>query len=349
MFGKTALLLSVLVGLRGGGVEFIGVLKHIMKKFPKKYEDIITFENIFQAWKEFVRDKSKKTDVILFGGKLMDNLSRLYEDLIYKKYKHSTYHPFKINDPKPRDIHKAIVRDRVLHHLLYTNLYPFFDRTFIHDSYSCRIGKGTHKALLRFRSFVLKVSKNRTKQCYVLKCDIRKCFRSIDHDILKNILNNKIEDKNILGLLDNVIDSFKIGLPLGNLTSQLLVNIYMNELDQHMKRELKVKYYIRYVDDFAVVSDDKIYLDNLVPKISEFLDQKLKLELHPDKLYIKAIYSGVDFLGWIESGDHRVLRTSTKKRMFRNIKNNLKIGTNESYIGMLKWGNTYKIKKIILK
>ena len=328
-----------------------------MKKCIQNYDAIMTFENIFLAWKEFVRDKSKKPDVIFFQSKLMDNLFALHEDLSNNTYRHGRYTAFKINDPKPRDIHKATVRDRVVHHLLYNALYDFFDKTFVYDSYSCRKNKGTHKALQRFRFFILKESKNMTKPCYVLKCDVRKFFASIDHAILKDILKSKIQDENVQILLEDIVDSFHTnfmlsrklgmtGLPLGNLTSQLLVNIYMNEFDQFVKRDLKIKYYIRYADDFVILSQDKVYLENIIPKIADFLEKRLCLKLHPDKVFIKSIYSGVDFLGWIEFGNHRVLRASTKKRMFRILEgNDYKEESVVSYRGMLKHGNGRKIQQ----
>jgi RNA-directed DNA polymerase len=141
----------------------------------------------------------------------------------------------------------------------------------------------------------------------------------------------------------------KNGLPLGNLTSQLLVNIYMNEFDQYMKHKIKTKYYIRYADDFVIISEDKKYLENLILIISEFLNQHLKLQLHPDKLYIKTLYSGVDFLGWVNFPHHRVLRIATKKRMFRNLKkNNYKKESVNSYLGMLSHGDGYELSTKIL-
>lgn len=288
----------------------------------------------------------------------MDNIFSLHEDLKNKTYKHGGYKAFKINDPKPRDIHKASVRDRLLHHALYRILYPYFDNKFIYDSYSCRIGKGTHKAINRFRSFYRKVSKNNTKQCWILKCDIRKFFASIDHNFLKEILAKHISDKDILNLLDGVINSFSSiyaiadtgkGLPLGNLTSQLLVNIYMNEFDHYVKRELKVKYYIRYADDFVVLSNKKDDLEKLLSKISEFLFDKLRLSLHPNKVSITTFASGIDFLGWVSFPYHRVLRTSTKHRIFKRLEEELKEGTFASYLGLLSHGDTYKLSKKILK
>ncbi|OGI76228.1 hypothetical protein A3C57_01320 [Candidatus Nomurabacteria bacterium RIFCSPHIGHO2_02_FULL_33_12] len=333
------------------------------KTFIHKYNDIISVENLLTAWQAFKNGKRNKNDVQTYERNLMENIFDLYFSLENKTYTHSPYKHFKINDPKPRDIHKAIVADRVLHHLLYNVLYPFFDNKFISDSYSCRFKKGTHKGLKRFRSFALKVSKNNTKQCFVLKCDIRKFFANIDHTILKEILKREIEDENILWLLGNIIESFQTkditnsnpwvsvgkGLPLGNLTSQLFVNIYMNEFDQYMKHKLKTKYYIRYADDFVILSGDKRYLEDLQIEMQNFLTQNLKLEMHPDKVYIKTIGSGVDFLGWIEFVDHRILRTNTKKRMFRNLnKNKYKKESVNSYLGMLKHGNGEKLKHNLL-
>ena len=326
-----------------------------MKQFIHKYDDIIIIEKLLKAWQEFLRDKKDRKDVILFQAKLMDNIFDLHYDLKNKTYMHGGYIAFNISDPKPRIIHKATVRDRLLHHLIYQELYKYFDSKFIHDSYSCRLEKGTHKSINRFRDFYRRVSKNNTRTCFVLKCDIRKFFANIDHKVLKEILARYIKDENVILLFSRVIDSFSFnpiglaygvkGLPLGNLTSQLLVNIYMNEFDQFVKRELKVKYYIRYADDFVILSEDKKYLENMLIKISNFLEKKLKLNLHPDKVYIKTIASGVDFLGWVQFSHHRVLRTSTKRRMLKKLENNPKIETVQSYLGMLKHGNSYKLVK----
>ena len=179
-----------------------------MRQFIHTYDNIITIPKLLQAWQEFVRDKKKRNDVIIFGAKLMDNISKLFHDLKNKTYVHGGYVAFNISDPKPRQIHKATVRDRLLHHLLYQELYPYFDQKFIHDSYSCRIGKGTHKAINRFRDFFRKVSKNNTRTCFVLKCDIRKFFANIDHKTLKQILSKCLFDRDILWLLSQMINIF---------------------------------------------------------------------------------------------------------------------------------------------
>ena len=318
------------------------------------FKDLIGISNLLLAWEEFIVGKKKKKDVQGFYMHLMDNILSFHYDLSNQTYQHGGYKEFNISDPKPRIIHKALVRDRLLHHAVYRTLYPFFENTFIADSFSCRINKGTHKAINRFRKFSRIVSKNNTKTCQVLKCDIRKFFASIDQNILIKILDERILDKKIVSLLKEIITSFDsgkqgTGLPLGNLTSQLFSNVYMNEFDQFVKHSLKVKYYIRYADDFVIFSENKQYLENLVPQIKEFLENKLKLTLHPDKIYIKTLYSGVDFLGWVNFKHHKTIRNTTKRRIFKKIKENSNSQTLSSYIGLLKHGNTQKVKNEVLK
>ncbi len=283
-----------------------------------------------------------------FDARLFDNIIELHQDLTQFTYEHRGYQCFTISDPKPRIIHKASVRDRVLHHAIYQQLYPFFDKTFIADSYSCRLGKGTHKALNRFRALSGQVSQNQTRTVWVLKCDIKKFFASIDQFVLQQILSEYIPDRGVLWLLSQVITSFSsgklgVGLPLGNLISQLFCNVYLNVFDQFVKHRLKVKYYLRYADDFVILSDDKSYLANILPVISQFLNQTLKLQLHPDKVFIKTLASGVDWLGWVHFPQHRVLRTTTKRRMFKRINEEPSNGVVQSYLGLLSYDKTYKL------
>ncbi|MEK7156964.1 MAG: reverse transcriptase/maturase family protein, partial [Patescibacteria group bacterium] len=223
---------------------------------------------------------------------------------------------------------------------------------FISDSYSCRKEKGTHKAMNRFRKFARKVSKNDIRTCWVLKCDIRKFFASIDQRTLLSIIEKYIPDIRVCALIKNIVGSFDSGmkgkgLPLGNLTSQLLVNIYMNEFDQFVKHTLKVRYYIRYSDDFVILSTDHSWLVSLLSRIQDFLREHLKLELHPKKVSIATLASGVDFLGWVHFPDHRVLRTATKRRMLRALRGSPNEATLASYLGMLSHGNTQKLAKLI--
>jgi RNA-directed DNA polymerase len=324
-------------------------------QFNHKYDSIICLENFLAAWKEFLRGKKSRKDVQQFELRLMQNIISLHNDLATKAYKHSAYEAFNISDPKPRSIHKASVRDRLLHHAIYRQLYPFFDRTFIADSFSCRANKGTHKAINRFRTFARKVSVNHTKTVWVLKCDIRKFFASVNQNILMEILRGYIADENILRLISEIVGSFHstsegVGLPLGNLTSQLLVNIYMNEFDQFMKHKLKVKYYIRYADDFVIFSRNKEYLKNLIPVTQTFLREKLRLQLHPKKISIRTIASGADYLGWVHFPNHRILRTVTKRRMVQRIRlAEGKKETVQSYLGLLSHGNSWKLRQKMLE
>jgi RNA-directed DNA polymerase len=145
-------------------------------RLTHKFEDIINLENLLEAWQEFLLGKRKRKDVQEFRTRLMDNILDLHHDLVYHKYEHGGYKAFKVYDSKTRNIHKATVRDRLLRHAIYRQLYPFFDRTFIFDSYSCRLDKGTHKAITRFNQLFLKVSKNNMRSCWVLKGDINKYY-----------------------------------------------------------------------------------------------------------------------------------------------------------------------------
>ena len=176
--------------------------------------------NLLDAWGEFAVGKRNRADVQEFELHLMDYLLELHSELVNKIYRHSKYESFVIADPKRRLIHKASVRDRVLHHALYRLVYPYFDRTFVSDSFSCRDNKGMHKAINRFRLFAGKVSQNHTRTCWVLKCDIRQFFGSIDHKILMRILKQYILDTDVIWLLEKIVESFEtenrhqVGLPL---------------------------------------------------------------------------------------------------------------------------------------
>lgn len=237
-----------------------------------------------------------------------------------------------------------------MHHLLYKALYPYFERRFIYDSYSCREEKGAHRAMDRFDLFARQVSRNHTRTCYVLKCDIRKFFANIDHAILERLLKFHIEDVEVRMLLHIVIASFKSiapgkGLPLGNLTSQLLVNVYMHEFDRYVKQELRIRHYIRYADDFVILSEDRNFLVDLLPKLETFLQNRLGLMLHPDKVSIETYASGVDFLGWVHFPHHRQIRTTAKRKIIRNMRGYPKSETIASYRGLLAHGNTYRLRK----
>lgn len=333
------------------------------KRLDKTFEEIISLENLFLAWREFLVGKKKKCDVQIFARDLALNILALHEDLANKTYRHGGYRSFYVNDPKRRHIHKAAVRDRLLHHAVYRTLYPFFEKTFIADSYSCRLGKGTHRALNRLRAMAFRASENHTRTAWVLKCDIKKFFASIDHEVLLNILKEYIPDENIIWLLENIVDSFstrlsppltpprrggEIGLPLGNLTSQLFANVYMNIFDQWVKCNLKIKNYLRYADDFIFLSLNHERLLETIPRVEGFLTEKLKLTLHPKKIIFETIASGVDFLGWVNFPCYRVLRRATQRRMITRIMGNPCPETLQSYLGLLSHGNTFKLSEELL-
>ena len=299
-----------------------------MSVYQNIFEAIVSVESLLAAWHDFKRGKRKKPDVAEFELHLEKNIFALHRDLVAGTYKHGAYHGFYIQDPKLRHIHKAEVRDRIIHQSVYTALTKIYDPTFIHHSYSCRLRKGTHKAVEAFEVMSRKISKNFHAPCYVLKCDIKKFFDSIDHAILLDILKRKISDPKAFALFAEIIGSFQgykeelrehCGIPIGNLTSQIFANIYMNELDQFVKHQLREKYYIRYADDFVILSSDKSHLQSLIPQLEDFLAKKLRMRLHPNKIHLRNFYQGVDFLGAVVFPKHKVLRTKTRQRMLKKL------------------------------
>ncbi len=283
------------------------------------FEKIISLKNLFDAWTEFRRDKKRKKDVAEFELGLEDNIFKLHEDLVGGRYKHGGYFPFYIHDPKKRHVHKASVRDRLLHHAVIRVIEPMWDDKFIFDSWSSREYKGTHRAVKRLHKLGLKISGNNSRTLWMLKLDIRKFFYSVDHEILLQILSEKTFDQRLINLFEDIVESFRHGIPLGNLTSQIFANIYMNKLDQFIKHEIKVPGYIRYADDFILMHTDKDFLERCIIRIQDFTEKNLKLNIHPDKIILKTYSSGIDYLGYVCFPNYRVLRTKTKKRMFRKV------------------------------
>lgn len=308
------------------------------------FEQIVCVDNLLLAWKEFSRGKRSKQDVQEFEFSLEDNLFQLHKELASGKYKVDPYKAFYINDPKLRLIHKASVRDRVLFQAVYRVLYPIFDKGFFCDSFASREGKGTHAGVNRLEKFLIKASGNNKKKVWALKCDVSKFFDSIDHNILLSLIRKKINDKQTLDLLRVIIGSFEKnsgkGLPLGNVTSQLFANIYLHELDFYVKQRVKIKYYLRYCDDFVILALDNDFED-LIAMIWDFLKSELRLELHPRKIEICSYWQGIDFLGYVLRPHHRTLRTKTKQRMLRRI--NEENAT--SYFGILRHCRGHEIEQ----
>lgn len=322
-----------------------------MKAEELKYSDIITIENLFQAWDEFKREKRSKKDVQEFERDLEDNLFELYAQLKRKTYRHGTYQEFYVTDPKRRHIHKSNVRDRVLHHLLYKYLYQLFDKHFIYDSYSCRKDKGTHKSVKRLEKLARIVSKNYTGECWSLKCDVKKFFASVDHGILKSLIARKVKDKDINWLINNVIDSFSSdkgtgsGIPLGNLTSQIFSNIYLNELDQFIKHKLKMKQYLRYADDFLIITRTTIQYKDYLNVVDKFLRDNLNLELHPKKISERKLTWGIDFCGYIVLPHYILPRTKTKRRILKKVKQGSDYQALQSYLGYMSHSSSFRLSE----
>lgn len=343
---------------------YVGVIH--MKVYRNLFNKLIEPENLFHAWEEFRSDKKKKEDVVLFERNLESEIFKLHRELISETYKHSGYTGFFISDPKKRHIHKAVVRDRVLHHAIMGILYPLYDKIFIHNSFSCRVGKGTHKGVQVLRSMLWKASRNNTRTVFILKCDIQKFFDSIDHDILLSILRKTIKDEQLVNLLTEVVESFtgeqstlfeRRGVPIGNLTSQLFANVYMDKFDQYVKHIIKVKHYARYTDDFVVVSESREYLISLLPKLSLFLSKELRLCIHPKKVEIRKYSEGVDFLGYVVFPHYTKVRKRTVRRISRRISEKTilyksdKLGKDKleatlmSYLGVLSHANTHRFSE----
>ncbi len=343
-----------------------------MKTYKNIFERIISPENLFSAWDAFKSDKRSKPDVLQFEWNLERNIFQLHRDLRNKIYKHSPYEGFYIKDPKQRHIHKASVRDRILHHAVFSVVNPIFEPAFIPTSFSCRIGYGTHKGVEVLEEIIRKVSKNNTHPCFVLKCDVRKFFASVNHKILLSILGERIKDDDVMWLLKSIIGSYEsarveyreqktsIGIPIGNLTSQLFANVYMNELDQFVKHRLKIKHYVRYTDDFALISESPEELEKLLVPISEFLENELALKLHPNKSILRSVCQGVDFLGYVILPKYRLIRSKTKHRMFKKLEKRMeeyKTGSItrltfeqslQSYLGVLSHADAYGICEELL-
>lgn len=315
------------------------------------YGRIISLDNLFVAWKTYRKGKRKNLDVQEFEFHLEDNIFKLHEELAAGQYRPSQYQQFLITDPKVRTISKAPVRDRLLHQAIYQTLYPLFDEVFIHDSYSCRNDKGTHKAFERLVKGCRKVSDNYTADCWSIKMDIKKFFDSIDHEILLELLSQRIGDPILLNLLGDIVRSFSfspgIGMPLGNLTSQLFANVYMDPLDKFIKHQLKAKYYLRYADDFLILSSNPEELLGYFVEINTFLKEKLKLQIHQNKTSLRKLSQGIDFVGYAALPHYQVPRHRTVKRIFKKVNMSLNEELEKampSYLGYIQHVSSRKIK-----
>lgn len=338
-----------------------------------------TFQNLYHAYTDCRKRKSAKFYHLKFAENLEEKLLDLERQLQNRTYKPGRSIAFVIQKPKTREIFAADFADRVVHHLLFNYLSPIFERTFIYDSWACRKGKGTHRAMLRLKKFANQIEKegrrNGVSCPYYLKMDIKSFFASIDQRILYDLIQRKVKNEEILWLAKVIIFhdcahdiAPKIqsrpslfdklppekslftaergkGLPIGNLTSQFFANVYLDELDRFVKHELKAKYYLRYVDDFLILDESEEKLEEYRVKIIEFVADKLALKVHPDKHFIKPVGSGIDFVGYFVRSDYVLIRKRVAGEWQWRMSGIANLEKKEqlfySYMAHAKWANAY--------
>lgn len=346
----------------------------IMKTYKNLFATICSLENLYDAAKKAQQGKRFQEDVVRFNLDLEKNILRLRRHLQQQTYQPEDYESFYIYEPKKRLISKAPYHDRVVHHALCNVIGPIFEKSFIFDSYANQKMKGTHRAVIRFQQYMRRYR-------YVLKCDIKKYFPSIDHAILKQIIRKKIADQKILWLIDTIIDNSnpqdqvidyfpgddlltpaerRRGLPIGNLTSQFFANVYLNDFDHFVKEQLHCPAYLRYVDDSVTLHNDKAFLHDVKWSMGEYL-AGLRVKLHPNKCHIFLSELGVDFLGYRVFPTHRKLRMSNALRFRRRLKKmaekyrkgcitlpevNASI---QSWLGHARFADTYQLRRSIFK
>ncbi len=304
-----------------------------MKRVGGLWPQIVEYANLLSAYRKARRGKATRPAVARFVLDLETNLFNLQQALVEHRYRPGGYRLFKIYDRKPRQIAAAPFRDRVVHHALMNVVEPLLDRRFIHDCYACRKGKGVHAAVDRYQKWA-------QQYAFALKVDIQRYFPSIDHINLKNKLRRLIKDPDVLWLFDIIIDSApkqngcatlfpgddlitlmqrRTGLPIGNLTSQFFGNLYLNDLDHYLKEHCGVKAYLRYVDDFVLLDNERACLWALKAEIDRYLEKE-RLRLHPNKAQVVRTCDGVNVLGFRVFPDHRRLRRDCGYRYLRRLK-----------------------------
>lgn len=335
-----------------------------MKRSGYLFHEVLDFENLYRAFLAARRGKRDNKEVIEFEKNLGSNLFRLKKELESKTYHPLPYKIFKIYEPKERIIKAPHFRDRVVHHSLCDNvLERIFERHFIPFTIACRKYKGTHGALHCLQK-QMQIAWRKNKKGYILKCDIRKYFDNIRHNVLKQKIRRLIKDPNLLWLIDLIIDSTpdNMGIPIGNLTSQWFANYYLSDMDHVIKEQLRIKHYLRYMDDFTLIHEDKSYLIYCKHFLEDYL-REIGLEFN-SKTQIFPLKNGVDFLGFhtyvTETGKIiRKLRRDSKKHMKRKLiyfqreyqKGNIEYERIQacisSWIGHAEHGNTYNLRKKI--
>jgi len=294
-----------------------------MKTYKNLWQELCSYQNLESAYERARKGKTQKPYVIEFEKNLKQNILSLRSELLFHCYRPQPLATFVIRDPKTRKISKSAFRDRIVHHALFRVIEPIFDNRFIYDSYANRTGKGTLKAIERFDAFKRKVSQNDRKECFVLKGDIKQYFDTVDQSMLLRIIKRRITDARVLWLIRTILQNYASaggkGMPLGNLTSQFFANVYLDELDQFVKHTLKAKFYIRYVDDFVILHNDRKLLESYKKQIDSFLKRTLDLELHKQKSKIYSIDRGIPFLGFRVFYFHTLLRKTNIRKMEKRL------------------------------
>ena len=330
------------------------------------YETLCSYENLELAFSRARKGKTKKSYVIEFESNLKENLLTLRNELLMQTYRPKPLTTFILCEPKTRKISRSDFRDRVIHHALCNVIEPLFEKSFIFDSYANRIRKGTLKAIQRFDYFKRKVTKNFSRNGFVLKADIKHYFETVDQKILLSLVKRKIPDDRVLWLIERILANYSTekegkGMPLGNLTSQFFANVYLNELDQFVKHKLRADYYVRYVDDFVILHHSPSQLQFYKKKIDAFLKNALHLELHPDKSKILCLTHGTDFLGLRIFPFHKRIKQRNMRKFQKKFndlrkeyrKNKIErekvIEIFEGWLAYISHANTYKYQRHLLK
>lgn len=333
------------------------------KTIKRCFDEKLTYINLYNAYYRICKNRRNKSYILKFELDLESNLVNILDELKNGYYKPGKYHEFIIYEPKERLIKSLPFKDRIVHQWYIGEfIKPYILKRFIIDTYSCIDNRGTHKAVLKLQKY-MQIMNRCNPNYYVLKCDISKYFYSINKNILYNIMKKYISDKKLLNLTKIIIfDDTKdtVGIPIGNYTSQYFANIYLNELDQYVKGELKIKYYIRYMDDFVMLVDNKEECRVIKRKIEVFLDTKLGLKLNNKSKYFPNSV-GVDFCGYKIFNTHRLLRKNSKKKMVKKInKWNKQMANNEevdlkkveasinSWLAHSNKCNSYRLQKSVL-
>ena len=368
------------------------------RHFSITREQLLT--DLYKAYKDARKNKRGKAYQLKFEFNLEDNLVTLRDELYNGTYKPLPSTCFIIHDPKMREVFAADFRDRIVHHLFYNYTHVLLERTFIHDSYSCIKGRGTHYGIKRLKHHIRSVSAGYSKPCYVLQIDIRGYFMSIDRQRLLSICRQSLEsmrthESDVKGVswgekidyafVDNLLEEIVMldptdgcimlgdkeeweklpeeksilhakencGLPIGNLSSQLFSNVYMNVFDQFVKRQLGCLHYGRYVDDAYIVADSRSYLKSLLPPITEFLRRELRMELNNSKTHIRDVRRGVEFLGAYIMPFRTYVSSSSVKRIKKKLytlpKEDAKSTRSSvnSLLGVLSHYDSYNLRRVL--